>query len=132
MIPKSRVVVVFRPAETVKPSMSWNGATAVTIGSFAIAATSSGVIVRSLVVVWVPTAISSPSTRITFDPSRRMLSPTALLAPALTAFTATSEPTPMITPSAVSMARNQFARSAVVAILSCSRSILRGEWRDRR
>ena len=47
VIPKSRVVVLWRPAEMVR-LMSWCGATALTIGSCEIASTSSGVIVRSV------------------------------------------------------------------------------------
>ena len=49
-----------------------------------------------------------------------MLSATSFCAPALTAVTATREATPITTPSAVSIARNQLARSAASAIRQCS------------
>ena len=111
-MPTSQVFVWNRPAETTWLSMSWCGATMLIIGSFAIAATSPGVIVRSVADWREPTLMNSPSTSTTFAPSRWMLAAIWADAPSLTAVTVISEATPMTTPSAVRTARNQFARSA--------------------
>ena len=72
-MPTSQVFVRKRPAEMTWLSMSWCGATRLIIGSFAISATSPGVIVRSVADWREPTLMYSPSTSTTFAPSRSML-----------------------------------------------------------
>ena len=120
-MPTSHVFVRNRPAEMTWLSMSWCGATRLIIGSFAISATSPGVIVRSVADWREPTLMYSPSTSTTFAPSRSMLAAICAEAPSLTAVTVISEATPITTPSAVSNARNQLARSAPSAIRQYSR-----------